>query len=105
AERRYDWRDERYTGYYSYAGGYLEVDEFFVYEMEDGSYRVEVILPGLSAVEYEVESFDEDYDEDRILPRYRHKIKTMEIEMGVTIEAIVKGNELSEWSLVEVWEG
>jgi hypothetical protein len=104
-ERRCDWWDERYTGYYSYGGGSLEVDEFFVYEMEDGSYRVETILVGLADVEYEVECSNENYDDEgRSWPYYSHKIKTMEIELVVTVEATIEGKRLTKWSVVEAGE-
>jgi hypothetical protein len=110
--------DEEFTGYVRVISGRLEVDEFFVYEMENGSFQIQVTWSGAVEIEYEAEVTEEadvwEYDYDygsfgeyayryRARPRRRLRMKTMEVDASVVVEGRASRGQLEEWSAIDAW--
>lgn len=109
---------EDLTGYPRIIGENLEVDEFFVYEMEDGSFRIQATWIGWIEFEYEAEVTEEsdvweyDYDDDsygeyahrqRMRPRRRLIIRTVEADASIVVEGRASKEQFEEWSIVDAW--
>lgn len=112
--------DDEFTGYVQLIGCDLEVDEFFVYEMEDGTFRIEATWFGVIEVEYEAEVTEEvdDWEYEYAFDSYgnysyqptrrgrasrRSRTKTTEVETWVVVEARARDNRIEDWSPIEAW--
>ncbi|MDT7807999.1 MAG: hypothetical protein QOJ70_1812 [Acidobacteriota bacterium] len=119
AYTRYDV-EQSSTGYFNCTQGTLDVDSFYVYEMADGSYRVEAIYTGEVEVECETEKVirKEEYDYDFIsdfssenyeyspIRRYRSTVETEYVyiypEVYLNLEIIVRDKSVESWKVVGV---
>jgi hypothetical protein len=108
------------TGYVNMIAGAVDVDSFFVYEMTDGSLKVEVSLNGEVEVECEVErtvvraDWDYDYQYDRATGEYEYvpvysdrsdvetRIEILQPELSMRLDATVVNGVLTEWAVVDV---
>lgn len=89
------------TGYVNMISGSVDVERFFVYEMGDGSLKVEATLTGETEVEVEVahrverpvDWFDAEWEYD-----FEHLHRELTIKLDVT----VKGGVITEWSVADV---
>ncbi len=106
------------TGYFNPTQGSLEIESYYVYEMTDGSLRVEATFTGEVEVECEVEKVTrkEDYDFEpefnysagayELLPttRYRSEVKAEYIyvypEVSLNLEIIVRDKSVESWKIV-----
>ena len=107
------------TGYFNVSQSSLDVENFYVYEMSDGSLRVEASLSGEIEVECEVEKvakkeeYDYDYEynsstgkyEYNPVIRYRREVKTEFIyvypEVSLNLEIIVRDKAVIYWGVVD----
>jgi hypothetical protein len=92
--------DEEVEGAYSNAGGGIEVDEFFVYVMRTGSYRVESRWYGRAEIEYEVEVDDSLWGD---WGRKHTRSRTAHVLLHATVEAIVENQKMTEWRIIEAF--
>ena len=115
------WSEEKLTGYINLIGGDLDVEEFFVNQLEDGSYRLEVVWFGLVELEYEAEVTEEaddwgwDYDFNPVNGKYeyqpvprrtrarRARVKTTQVELSVTTEAFIEGRSVVRYRTIDGW--
>ncbi len=112
--------EEEFTGYVQLIGGDLEVEEFFVYEMEDGTFRIEATWSGVLEVEYEAEVTEEvgaweyeyaydssgEYSFQPVLrsgTKRRSRAKTTEVETWIVVEARASDNQIEDWSVIDGW--
>ncbi|MGI8486128.1 MAG: PIN domain-containing protein [Thermomicrobiales bacterium] len=115
------WLDENLTGYINLIGGDLDIEEFFVNQLEDGSYRLEVVWLGVVELEYEAEVMEEtadwDWDYDinpmngkleyqpvqRRTRERRTRVKTTQVELSVTTEALVENRAVVRYQAIDGW--
>jgi len=90
---------EEVEGSYTNAGGALELEEFFVYAMQKGSYRVESTWYGRASVEYDV-IVDDWLWGDRNYNR-RTNTRTAEVLLHAIVEAFVDNGKVSEWRIID----
>jgi hypothetical protein len=114
------------TGYFNpqYDSGYQEIESFYVYEMSDGSLRVEATLTGEVEVECEIESittkeeivtrqkygYEFEYDSPfrelgyTPLTEHRRKVKCQMVyvypEVSLNLEIIVREKAVVSWKVV-----
>jgi hypothetical protein len=98
--------------------GSLEVDEFFVYAMTTGDFRVEITWFGHVEVEYEAEvesdqrTFKSRYtyvagDNFDLIPGYRKpeqrqtEERSIRLSVMVVTDVIVEDNKVADWSIVD----
>jgi hypothetical protein len=91
---------EEVLGSYSNAGGGVELDEFFVYEMSSGEHRVEAVWYGHAEVEYDVEV---DGLDTFSYGRGDRRTRTAEVVLRATVEAIIKDGALTDWRVVDAY--
>ena len=107
------------TGYFKMTQGSLDLENFYVYEMADGSLRVELTLTGETEVECEVEKIvrkeEHDYDyefdffsrEYEYVPvtRYRsdveYEYEYLNPTVSITLDVTVKDKEIVEWKVMD----
>lgn len=99
--------------------GSLEVDEFFVYAMQTGDFRIEITWFGTVEVEYEAEvesgesrigwkyEYDAAHDDFDAVPVYRQPEKrtedrTVDLSVTVVTDVIVEDSKVADWSIVDV---
>lgn len=106
------------TGYFNIIHGSLDIVNFYVYEMSDGSFRVEAKLTGEVEVECEVEMIDikkeydydygyaftsDDYDYTPVI-RKRREFMTDFIyvypEVSLNLELIIRDKAVISWEVV-----
>jgi predicted nucleic acid-binding protein len=113
--------DEELTGYVNLIGGDLAVDEYFIYEMENGSYRLEITWFGVVEVEYEAEvtvetdDWDYDYEFDPTEGGYKYqpvqhrsrtrraRTRTTEVEQSIVTEAFVENGVVVRYKAIDGW--
>ena len=85
----------------------LDLDDFYVYETQDGTLRVVAIWYG--GLEMKVERPEFDYDFNPLTGRheYHHSMfgsrtETKDLDVVVTIEALVRDKVLQSWEVIEV---
>lgn len=86
---------------------WIDLNDFYVYEMEDGTLRVVAIWDG--TIECRVEDSDYDYGFNPLIGRHEYHytpidsgLRSREVQFVVTTEAIVRGRELKSWQVIEV---
>ncbi len=115
--------DKKTTGYVNPISSFMDIDEFYVYEMMNGSLYVEALYNGEVEVEFEVEEeieekiLDYEYDYDviehdfELQPVFRSRSKTetttkcfypeIRVTIGITIEdREAKGFEILDWDFI-----
>lgn len=113
--------EESPTGYVNLLSGSLRVQEYFVYAMSDGSFRLDISYLGDVEVEYEFEREEEteyweyDYEIDPITGQYeyqqvprthtetRARTRTVNPEFWLAINATVEDGKVTEWSAIDGW--
>ena len=97
--------------------GSLEVDEFFVYEMTSGDFRVEITWHGWAEFEYQEEIVEsetewesrynvaeDDVDVEPVFHRRRRtKDSTVELSLNVVTDVIVEEGKVADWHIVDTW--
>jgi hypothetical protein len=109
------------TGYVHMLEGHLSVDDYFVYELAEGEYRLEVTWLGAVDVEYEVEGveqrevWDYEYEFDPSRGQYEYKPVTRqeshgrartlsrEVELSVVTEVFIKEGDVERWRSIDGW--
>ncbi len=106
--------NERVLGGYFIESGYAELDEFYVYEMSSGEFRIESTWIGSAEVEYNIEvEADDPWDWDTEIdsdyryypgPRYpdrNRKRKILELDITIRVEAVIKDEGVESWEMIE----
>lgn len=103
ARAQLGWRDE-IEGGFRIAGGGIDVDEFFVNVLADGQLRVEINWWGRIDVEYKVSGDGDDlFDHWTGRSTYATRTRKVEVRVGITSEATIKGEEVVESNVVKSW--
>jgi len=123
-ERLLKWAEQRRketTGYVNPISSFMDIDEFYVYEMTDGSLYVETLCDGEVEVEFEFkeeveeDSWNYEYEFDHIegdfefQPVFRSRSKTKTItkclypEIQVTIGITIKNKEVKNFEIID-WD-
>lgn len=116
--RYHDSAERSSTGYFKLIQGSLDVQNFYVYEMNDNSLRIEAILEGEIEVECEVEKvlkreeYDHDYEYDSSSQEYEyipvmrqrkeinHEYIYVYPEVLLNIEILVRDRKISKWKVI-----
>lgn len=97
------------TGYVKMISGSVDVESFFVYEMGDGSLKVEATLTGETEVECEVAhrvqtEWDHGYS-DYVDAEWEYETEYLHPELTVKLDVTVRDAAITEWNVVDVAVG
>lgn len=104
--RAYTWRrdfgDDPEIGSY-----WLDFDDFYVYEMRDGTLRIVAIWFGTVEIITDEPEYDYDFNPATGRHEYHYRafgptFRSKEVEVVVTTEAIVRHQQLESWKVIEV---
>jgi len=101
--------------FYEITDNNLSLDEFYVYEMANGTHRVEAMYSGEVEMSFHVELAEDEYDWGispvtgglEYAPRYytgdqRFELVTGGVDVMISIDGIIKDGQLTSWDITDI---